>query len=227
MSDLGVFISVHNAEYMIKPCIESVRKVFPEVLIVDVGSEDDSVKIAQSLGVDVAKFGRLSGEEYTDLKEEMTTKTKYAFWTDADEVWPEESLELLQHSIGSYDVVNGLWRNLKVIDDKVMASDLTGRGAVAWNTEKFRIHRTWPREKLSARLPETNRADVQIEIPEIFSWHGVLLNISPLPDKKARWKKRAERNDSFAKLGWVQIWDMPFEYDNEAILDKPTFEWYK
>lgn len=229
MKDLSVTISMFNSELIVRPCVEAVLKVFPDPLIVDVGSEDDGVETINNLNLRIRKEGRLSGEEYTKLKEEITSSKKYALWIDADEIWPIHCLENIPKFLERYDIIVGWWKNLKIENGEVFASDYTGRGAVAWNTEKFRIHRTWPREKLSARDPNVNREGVQIT-PNgggMFCWHGVLLNTSPLPDKKNRWKKRAERNDAFSKLEWEKISDLPFTYYDNRILETPKFVWYK
>jgi len=227
MIDLGVYISVFNAEYLIEPCIKAIQKVFPSPIIVDVGSEDNSTRRAEALGVEVMKCGRLSGEDYTALKEELATKQKYVFFTDADEVWVKDSLQSIPEFLKKNDVVNGFWKNLKVEGDEILYSSLTSRGAVAWNTETFRIHRTWPREKLSSRDPSLSRAEVEISPEGVWSWHGVLLKTSPMHDKKNRWKKRAERRDSFASLEWTKIGDLPFDYSDRELLDQPSFVWYK
>jgi hypothetical protein len=149
---------------------------------------------------------------------------------DADEVWPSHCLETVKRYLTTHDIVHGYWRNLKVDEDGiVLASDYTSKGGVAWNTEKFRIHRRWPREKLSARRPEIRRQDVEAfpDPSSVFCWHSVLLNLSPLPEKKNRWKKRAEREDDFAKLAWTPMEDLPFIYPNKKILEPAKFDWYK
>jgi len=227
MGDLGIYISVYNCEYMIEPCVKAIKKVFPNPVIVDVGSEDASADRAEGLGVEVMRCGRLSGEDYTVLKEELATKHKYVFMTDSDEVWPEYALRGIPEFLKKNDIVNGFWANLKVEGDDILCSSPTSRGAIAWNTEAFRIHRTWPREKLSSRDPSLSRADVEISPRIVWSWHGVLLKTSPMHDKKNRWKKRAERRDSFASLEWTKIDDLPFEYKDKELLDQPTFVWYK
>lgn len=230
MMDLGVTISLYNAEFMIEPCIKSVRKVFPEFVVLDIGSEDGGPEIARKLGCTVHEMGRMSGEEYTELKEDRSNEFDYSLWIDADEVWPEHSLENIKRLSEEYSVINGFWRNLDVRGKSVSASSYTLRGAVAWDTREFRIHRTWPREKLSSRSDDIKREDVQFtpsDPHDVFCWHGVLLNLSPLPDKKNRWKKRAERKDNFSSLEWTILSGMPFKYSDERILEEPKFVWYK
>lgn len=224
-----VHVTVYNAELMIKPCLEALFNVFPGVIVHDFGSEDDSAKIAEGLAP-VIRHGRLNGLDYVATKQEISSKEEMVFWVDADEIWPESSLQNVRMWAGRDELISGWWRNLRIEDDKVFASDFLHRGAIAWNPKLFELHREWPREKLRAihKSPGLSRESLEYKPPPkyMWCWHGVLLNLSSLPDKKNRWKKRAERYDQCKNLEWERLLDLPFEYD-ERIFEKPKFVWYK
>ena len=225
---MKVYLSTYNVEFIIKPCLEHILKVYPDVEVHDFGSEDKTISIIKELGKTPILHGRLNGTDYVKVKEEISCQSKYAFWIDGDEVWPEENLKTIQdYIIKGYNVVNGFWQNLRK-EETIQQSERTFRGAVAWNTERYRLHREWPREKLSARIGDAFRAHEEVSNKiDCWCYHGVLLNLSPLPYKKNRWKKRAERMDQFSKFQWYDIPDLPFLYDDPKILEEPKFVWYK
>lgn len=224
---MKVHVTMYNAENIIKPCLEHAMVVFPDLTVHDFGSEDDTPIIAEKLTSKVEYHGRLNGEDYVKLKEDISAKSDDVFWIDADEVWPKDSLISVIKCLERYSVVNGYWKNLKVRDGKMYMSELMHRGAVAWKTADFRIHREWPWEKLDSRSVEVYRKVVEINSKDVFCYHGVLLNISSLPDKKNRWKKRAHRDDESKDKVWDEIPDLPFLYTGTGILEKPKFNWYK
>jgi hypothetical protein len=227
---LKVHITLHNAETMIEPCVRAVKEVFPDVTVHDFGSEDSGPELVSELGVELVEHGRLSGEDYVLCKEDVSTRSDYVFWIDGDEVWPEDCLRNMKDFAKRHPIIVGFWRNLKIRQNQVYASDFIHRGAVAWDTARYRIHRTWPREKMSSRHEHIKRGEEEYTPKwkaSLFCWHGVLLNISHLPDKKGRWKKRAERDDQSANLEWTPLEDLPFSYEDNRILEQPKFEWYK
>lgn len=224
---MDVHVTLYNAETMIEPCLKAASLVYPNLQVHDFGSEDRGPDIVKKLKFPINFHGRLNGVDYVLLKEEISKKSEKVFWIDADEVWPSYSLKNVGKYIKDNNVVHGFWRNLKVVDKKIYLSDFLSRGAVAWNTKRFEIHREWPREKIKGRFKEVNRSkeEIILDPEDIFCYHGVLLNLSSLPMKKNRWKKQAERNDQSS--GWKEIPILPFNYTDNHIFDKPKFEWYK
>ena len=221
-------ITLYNAEFMIEPCVRAVRRVFPDVIVHDFGSEDGGPDTVTKMGVPLIKHGRLSGEDYVFLKQEESIKSDRVFWVDADEVWPQSCLENVRGGLMYHSLIVGFWKNLKVRCGHIYESDYMHRGAIAWDTKLFGLHRTWPREKLrEISTVSRKEAEYTPAHEDVFCYHGVLLNLSPLPDKKNRWKKRAERDDQSANLKWEIRKDLPFAYSDSRILGIPAFEWYK
>lgn len=226
---MQVSITMYNSELIIGSCLHNVRKVYPEAIVYDFGSEDSGPQIAETMGFKVIKAGRLDAFKYVEFKDTISKQSKRAFWVDADEVWPEHVLLNIPALLDKAPLISGFWRNLKVEEGKIFCSEPTPRGAVAWDTRLFEIHRFWPREKIRPIDPAKDRKDYELIPPpdELFCWHGVLLNLSLKNEKKNRWKKRAERTDAFAKLKWTEIKDLPFFYTDKRILEPASFDWYK
>jgi glycosyltransferase involved in cell wall biosynthesis len=67
-------------------CLASVRGVFDEIIIVDTGSKDRTVEIAQSFGAKVFEFEWV--DSFSAARNEALSHAtgEYAFWLDADDV---------------------------------------------------------------------------------------------------------------------------------------------
>jgi len=128
---MRVNVTLYNAETMIEPCIDAVRKVYPDVFVHDFGSEDSGPDIVESMEVPLEKHGRLNGWDYVARKQLLSINSHKVFWVDADEVWPEESLVNVKEAIDANSLVVGFWRNLKVRQGHVYESDYIHRGAIA------------------------------------------------------------------------------------------------
>jgi glycosyltransferase involved in cell wall biosynthesis len=77
---------VKNEENNISCCLESVRGIFDEIVIVDTGSTDRTVEIARSFGAKVFDFVWV--DSFSAARNEALSHATgdYAFWLDADDV---------------------------------------------------------------------------------------------------------------------------------------------
>jgi len=93
---LSLCMIVKNEEKFLKDCLESVRDVVNQIVIVDTGSEDETGNIAASYGAEIYPF-----EWCDDFSAARNESIKYAtgdwiLWLDADErLKPENKAELL------------------------------------------------------------------------------------------------------------------------------------
>lgn len=88
MSNLSAIIIVKNGEEMIEDCISSV-KFCDEIVVVDSGSTDKTIEIAQKNG---AKVFRIDTSDFSKLRNfgKEYAKGEWIFYVDADEkVTPE------------------------------------------------------------------------------------------------------------------------------------------
>ena len=88
---ISLCMIVRDEEKRLRACLESVRDVVDQMVIVDTGSEDGTVELAKSLGAEVHHFTWCD-----DFSAARNESIKYArgdwiLWMDADEVLADES----------------------------------------------------------------------------------------------------------------------------------------
>ena len=81
-------------------CLESVRGVFDEIVVVDTGSKDQTVEIARSFGARVFDFEWV--DDFAAARNEALAHATgdYVFWLDADDVVEPRELEKLRALLG-------------------------------------------------------------------------------------------------------------------------------
>ncbi|MEK6961098.1 MAG: dolichyl-phosphate beta-glucosyltransferase [Nanoarchaeota archaeon] len=123
--DLSVIIPAYNEAERIGSTIRSIdsylskKKWKYEIIVVDDGSNDDTVGVAKAAGSDkvrVVSLGGNRGKGFAVWKGLTLARFGYALFTDADMSTPIEDIEKLAPFIGSYDVIIGS-RNLS--DSKI------------------------------------------------------------------------------------------------------------
>jgi glycosyltransferase involved in cell wall biosynthesis len=91
---LSVIVLTKNEQEMIRDCLQSARQLAGEIIVVDSGSTDDTVKIATEFG---AKIIATSGD-YASLRNAglEAASGEWVFYLDADErVSPQLAQEIL------------------------------------------------------------------------------------------------------------------------------------
>ena len=111
-SQLLVILPALNEEVTIKPTIEAIRNDFPgsEIVVIDNGSSDGTLSVAQSLGVRVFSEPQ-KGKGYAIRRgfSHLRNEHKYVFMVDADDTYGIEALgdaiNLIEES--GFDMVVG------------------------------------------------------------------------------------------------------------------------
>ena len=77
---------VKNEEANLSTCLESVRGLFDEIVVLDTGSKDRTVEIARSFGARVFDFVWV--DDFGAARNAALARAKgdYAFWLDADDL---------------------------------------------------------------------------------------------------------------------------------------------
>ena len=77
---------VKDEEKNLANCLESVRGIFDEIVVVDTGSTDRTVEIARSFGANVFDFVWV--DSFSAARNEALAHATgdFAFWLDADDV---------------------------------------------------------------------------------------------------------------------------------------------
>lgn len=93
--DLSLCMIVKDEEDVLKDCLNSVKDIVSEMIIVDTGSTDDTKEIAREMGAHVVEYswnGDFAKARNTGL--EKATK-KWILVLDADEIWDKTNDEQL------------------------------------------------------------------------------------------------------------------------------------
>jgi glycosyltransferase involved in cell wall biosynthesis len=93
---------VRNEEKILPKCLESVRGLFDEIVVIDTGSHDRTAEIARSFGAGVFDFPWI--DDFAAEPNEALERARgdYAFWRDADDVVDppqQEKLRILLHGL--------------------------------------------------------------------------------------------------------------------------------
>lgn len=96
---ISLCIITKNEEKNIRCCIESVQSIVDEVVVVDTGSTDNTVKIVKELGGIVFKFKWI--DDFAAARNYALSKVKgdWVIFLDADEYVSKESVQVLKSVI--------------------------------------------------------------------------------------------------------------------------------
>lgn len=100
---LSVCMIVKDEEKTIARCLESIRGITEDIIIVDTGSKDQTKEICDSLGVHTIDF--LWTESFAEARNFGLEKAtgKFILWIDADEVLEVEDLPLFLQTLRETD----------------------------------------------------------------------------------------------------------------------------
>lgn len=102
MSNISVIILTKNEEKNIEKCINSARQIAKRILVIDSGSEDKTVELAQSLGAETF-YHAWSGHaaQFNWALDNCDIQTEWVFRLDADERISKELAEEILQKVNS------------------------------------------------------------------------------------------------------------------------------
>lgn len=105
--EISVIILTKNEEKNIRGCLESVRGLAGEIIIIDDYSEDKTAEIAEKFGAKI--YQRELNGDFAAQRNYALTKVKHdwVLFLDADERWSREIHESLREKIGADKTNNG------------------------------------------------------------------------------------------------------------------------
>lgn len=118
MTNITAIILTKNEEVNIARCINSIKNIADRICVVDSGSTDSTIKIAESLGAEI--FHHEPFEHYAAqfnwAVDNLGITTTWVFRIDADEEVPQElALEIVEQcQLHMNDDVNGMLMKFKV-----------------------------------------------------------------------------------------------------------------
>jgi glycosyltransferase involved in cell wall biosynthesis len=160
---------VRNEQANLPRCLQSVRGLFDEIIVVDTGSDDRTREIARSLGAQVYDFTWID-DFAADRNQALDRATgDYAFWLDADDVVDRPQRKKIKGLLQSLDsehpagyvvrCATGRFKNgAEVLIDHIRLFPI--RGDVRWS------HRL--REQL---WPALERSNIPLRFTDILIRH--------------------------------------------------------
>ncbi len=182
MDKISVLIITKNEEDVIGDCIKSVKDFASEVIVIDGGSTDNTIKIADKLGAKVIKnpFKNFSDQRNLALS---AAHEKWIFYIDSDERASDEFAAELKEKIALFDDqddVAGFWVERKTF--------YLGRD---WHL-KDRVQRVFKKDKLKEwhgvvhETPDVNGKLFEIASPILHYTHR---NIEQMLAKTNEWSE--------------------------------------
>lgn len=113
--NFSFIILTFNEEVHLPRLLESIKYLHAEVFILDSGSSDDTLKIAQAYGAEVKSNPFVNHPKQWDFAlKNFIIKTPWTIGLDADQIVTPELFTMLQKFINAdFDGVNGIYFNRK------------------------------------------------------------------------------------------------------------------
>lgn len=108
-SKLSVALAVYNEETNLSDCLESVKDIADEIVIVDGGSTDKTVDIAKSFNARIIPTKNLLNFHINKNKAIEAALGDWTLQLDADEVVTSELKEEIKKVISDNSNINGYW----------------------------------------------------------------------------------------------------------------------
>ena len=109
MKKLSVVLAVYNEENNLKVCLESIRDIAWEIVIVDGGSTDKTLEIANQFKVKIIKTDNPQIFHINKNKAIDAAKGDWVLQLDADEIVTKELKEEILKAINNKSEINGYW----------------------------------------------------------------------------------------------------------------------
>lgn len=109
MSKISVVLAVFNEENNLRQCLESVKDLAWEIVIVDGGSKDKTLDIAKEFGAIIIKTSNPPNFHINKNKAIDTASGDWILQLDADEVVSEELVKEIKKVTSLKSDTNGYW----------------------------------------------------------------------------------------------------------------------
>lgn len=109
MKKLSVVLAVYNEEDNLRKCLDSVKGLADEIVIVDGGSKDLTLEIAESFKAKIIKTSNPSVFHVNKNKAIDAASGDWVLQLDADEVVSEELKEEIKKVISANSDIAGYW----------------------------------------------------------------------------------------------------------------------
>lgn len=109
MNKISVVLTVFNEEDNLSACLESIKDLAWEIVIVDGGSEDKSLEIAKLFGAKIIQTSNLPNFHINKNKAIDAALGDWILQLDADEVVTKELAKEIKKVVSFDSAINGYW----------------------------------------------------------------------------------------------------------------------
>lgn len=110
---LSVVLAVYNEELNLSSCLESIKDLAWEIVIVDGGSTDNTLAIAEDFGAKIIQASNLPNFHINKNKAIEAASGDWILQLDADEVVTEELENEIKKVVSKKSDINGYWISRK------------------------------------------------------------------------------------------------------------------
>ena len=209
---------VRDEEKNISHCLESVRGLFDEIVVVDTGSTDRTVEIARSFGAKVFDFVWVDSFSAAQNEALSHAAGDYAFWLDADDVVEPGEREKLRELLGRLRVGDPAAYVVRCACDP--SPDGTGGETVVDHIRLFplRDDTRWTYRVHEQILPALRRANVPVR------WTNLTVRHTGYTDPVVRARK-LDRDIRLLELDLIDLPNDPFVLFNLGAIAVERREW--
>jgi glycosyltransferase involved in cell wall biosynthesis len=225
---ISLAMIVKDEEEMLPRCLEAIHDVVDEMIIVDTGSTDRTVEIAESFGATVLHHV-WTGDfaEARNISLDAATGDWFLY-LDADEVLVRDDAERLRELAGH------VWREAFFLTETNFTGDLDDGTAVNHNT--LRLFRNRPEYRFEGRIHEQIAHKLPSSMPERIEQPSVRIEhygyLGAVRDAKEKSRRNIELLERQLKDGEISpflCFNLGSEYaaagDAEAALDQFQRAW--
>lgn len=109
MNKISVVLAVYNEEENLRQCLESVKNLAWEIVVVDGGSSDKTLDIAKEFGARIINTSNPANFHINKNKAIDAALGDWILQLDADEVVTEQLAEEIKKAVASDADINGYW----------------------------------------------------------------------------------------------------------------------
>ena len=189
---LSVAMIVRDAEDLLADSIESVQAIADEVVVLDTGSTDRSVEVAQGLGARVIE--RAWDDDFSAARNfcQRQARGDWILWLDAGERLAEEtSARVREFVTGAAD--------LRCVYMMLIELPPAVNGAAAEQVGQIRLVPRCDEVRFSGRVREQNRPSIEKAGLSIDALSGKIMRSVRDHDPQVK-ARRAERNQRLAEM---------------------------
>ena len=236
MQDIAVIIPVYNGADKLESCVQSAQKAgnrITEIIIVDDGSIDDTLAVAEKLAVGDSRIQVIHTDNHGSYMARVTgiraATTSYIAFIDVDDQYYQGALDLLVDLLEKYDAdisFGGIVESAEFTSNpekierakiRTQTPEQMWPRIMKWKTQEFMLyiwHKLYKRELFDG-LPEIDHIcqgdDVILTCKAFMSAKKIVETIAPVYQYYINPAGLTHKGFSDSDLDLIRVWDTVVE----------------